>query len=119
MEVSVNSTRGVCVVGCVLVFSLSLAGFSTGPPANRNGLTGTYCTACHRTNELNSGPGNVRIVGLPAAWLPGETYELQVIVTDPVAIRFGFQLSATGANGDQAGDHLPASDGRTSVQVAT
>ena len=89
------STRAVLVVVCLLFFSQSLMGFSSGPPANRNGVRGVFCVACHRTNELNSGEGRVRIFGLPSAWLPGETYALQVMVTHPTAMRFGFQFSAS------------------------
>ena len=113
------SMRGVCVVVCLLVFSESLGAFSTGPPPNRNGLSGVFCVACHTTNALNSGPGSVTILGLPSAWLPGEAYTLQVIVSDPIARRFGFQFSATGANGDQAGELVAASDGRTQILTGT
>jgi len=73
--------------------------------------------ACHRTNELNSGDGSVRVLGLPSAWLPGETYTLRVMVSHPTAIRFGFEFSAVGPNGDQAGELIPDSDGRTFVQI--
>jgi hypothetical protein len=76
-----------------------------------------YCTACHRTNDLNSGEGSVRIEGLPANWSPGRTYTLRVVVSHPTAIRFGFQLSAIGPEGDQAGSLVPAEDGRTFVQT--
>src|SRR5215471_14911840 len=109
--------KATCVVLFVIGFSLTLGAFSSGPPPNRNGVSGVYCTACHTTNPLNSGEGSVRIVGLPSAWLPGETYDLQVIVSHPTQIRWGFELSATGSNGDQAGDLIPASDGRTRVQI--
>src|SRR5690349_19922243 len=112
-----NLIRAVWVVVCVFVFGLSGGAFSSGPPPNRNGVGGVFCTACHRTNELNSGEGSVRILGLPSAWLPGETFTLQVIVSHPTARRFGFEFSATGANGDQAGDLIPGSDGRTFVQI--
>lgn len=105
----------VCLVGCILIFSRSLAAYAGGPPANRNGLTGQFCTACHRTNPLNSGEGSVRIVGLPSAWAPGESYTLRVVVSHPTAIRWGFEFSATGANGDQAGEIVPGADGRTQV----
>lgn len=90
---------------------------SAGPPANRNGLTGVFCTACHTTNPLNSGEGSVRLLGLPSAWAPGETYELQVIVSHPSARRWGFQMSAVGADGDQAGEFIAGADERTSVQT--
>ena len=102
-------------VVCALIFNQSLRAFSAGPPANRNGVSGVFCTACHRTFELNSGQGSVRILGLPLAWSPGEIYALQVVVSDPAAIRFGFEFSATGANGDQAGDLIAGADGRTRV----
>src|SRR5438876_10859496 len=111
MEVNVVSARAVWVVVCLLLSSGSLEAFSSGPPANRNGVGGQFCTLCHRTNPLNSGEGSVRVAGLPSAWLPGETYSLQVIVSHPTARRFGFQFSATGPNGDQAGELVPASDG--------
>jgi len=116
----VISLRGVCVVGCLLIFNQNLGAFSRGPLPDRNGFSGVFCTACHTTNALNSGPGSVRIVGLPSAWLPNETYRLQVIVSDPIAIRFGFELSATGvANRDQAGVLIPSTDGRTQILEAT
>src|SRR5215472_12787077 len=89
LEATVISTRVVCLLGSLLIFSQNLGAFSTGPPANRDGLSGIYCTACHITNPLNSGDGSVRIVGLPSAWLPGETYSLQVIVSHPTARRWG------------------------------
>ena len=68
--------RVLGAVVCALIFNQSLRAFSTGPPANRNGVGGVFCTACHRTFDLNSGQGSVRILGLPAAWLPGESYTL-------------------------------------------
>jgi hypothetical protein len=111
------TTKVACVAVCVIGFSLTLGAFSSGPPPNRNGVSGVYCTACHITNPLNSGEGSVRIVGLPSAWLPGETYNLQVIVSHPTQIRWGFEMSATGPNGDQAGDLIPDPDGRTRVQI--
>jgi hypothetical protein len=68
---------------------------------------------------LNSGNGGVRLEGLPSMWVPGDVYSLRVVVTHDTARRWGFQLSATGSNGEQAGDLLPGPDGRTAVQTAT
>ena len=109
------NSRILGAVVCALIFNQSLRAFSTGPPANRNGVSGVFCTACHRTFDLNSGQGSVRIMGLPLAWSPGESYALQVVVSDPAAIRFGFEFSATAANGDQAGELIAGADGRTRV----
>src|SRR5262245_37360661 len=115
----ISTTRAVCVAMCMLACVLTVGAFSSGPPANRNGVSGQYCTACHRTNQLNSGEGNVRIDGLPPGWSPGRTYALKIVVSHPTAIRFGFQFSATGLSGDQAGDLIPGDDGRTFVQTAS
>src|SRR6267142_619799 len=113
------SIRALWAVVCLLIFSQVLQAFSSGPPANRNGVGGVFCTACHRSFDLNSGQGSVWLLGLPSAWVPGETYALQVIVTDPQAMRWGFELSAIGGGGDQAGQLIPASDGRTFVQTGS
>src|SRR5436309_5673790 len=110
--------RKILVCLWFAILSDALLARSAGPPPNVNGLTGTYCTQCHRTNGLNTGNGSVRLEGLPPAWLPDQVYTLRVVVTDSAARRYGFQLSAT-ANGSQAGDLAPASDGRTQVLVAT
>src|SRR6267143_942373 len=91
------SIRALWAVVCLLIFSQVLQAFSSGPPANRNGVGGVFCTACHRTYELNSGSGSVWILGLPSGWLPGETYALQVIEHTSVGSAIGssnvFQFS--------------------------
>ncbi|PYS54949.1 MAG: hypothetical protein DMG13_06075 [Acidobacteria bacterium] len=110
---------GIFVCLWILARNDSLQARSAGPPPNVNGLSGNYCTQCHRTNPLNSGNGSVRLEGLPSMWVPGDVYSLRVVVTHETARRWGFQLSSTGSNGEQAGDLLPGPDGRTAVQTAT
>src|SRR5213594_1183495 len=120
------TTRGVGVVVCLLgaaVVARLLVGIDTvaarsaGPPVNRNGVSGQYCTLCHTTNALNSGEGSVRVIGLPSAWLPGETYAIQVIVSHPSARRSGFQMSAVTSSGEQAGQFVVGADGRSQVET--
>jgi hypothetical protein len=103
------------VVLCSLMLGENVWANAAGPPPNRNGVSGVYCTLCHRTYPLNSGEGSVRVIGLPQAWTPGEVYTVQVVVSDPAARRHGFQFSAVGPNGDQAGELIASTDGRTAI----
>lgn len=70
--------------------------YSSGPP---NGLTGApgegNCTQCHNSYALNSGDGSLSIAG-PNEYVPGETYNLQVILADPGQSRWGFELTTRG-----------------------
>ena len=44
--------KRIVLVICVLLGGVRAAySISRGAPADRNGLNGQYCTACHRTNE--------------------------------------------------------------------
>ena len=72
-------------------------GYEDGPPPNRSGVSGITCTECH-----SGGSSAGSVDGLPSAWTPGETYALQVSVARS-AIVYGFQMTALGADGTQAG----------------
>ncbi|MCH8130082.1 MAG: hypothetical protein IIC70_09330 [Acidobacteria bacterium] len=52
---------------------------------------GANCSKCH---GVVSGPGSVEIVGLPAAYEPGVTYDLIVRVQDDTQFGAGFQFGA-------------------------
>ena len=71
--------------------------YSNGPDTAVNGVfPGINCTTgCHNSFAVNSGTGSVSVTGLPASWVPGQTYPLTVMVTPATGSRvFGFQLSA-------------------------
>ncbi len=67
---------------------------STGAPPGRTGAPpGTDCTACH-LGTANSGSGNVRIeFSSGSSYVPGQTYKVRVTLTDPVAQRWGFEVT--------------------------
>lgn len=72
-----------------------LLGRSTGPPVMRTGAPvdgGLNCTACHRGMAVNEGPGKVTINA--SGYHPGRRQTIRVIVEDPAALRWGFQLTA-------------------------
>src|SRR5512132_1133127 len=41
------------------------------------------CTSCHASFPLNSGPGSVEILGVPAEYNPGQTYPMILRVSHP------------------------------------
>ena len=75
------------------------------------------CTQCH-AGTLNSGAGSVRILlQSGAVYLPGVKQHIQVQVSDPAQVRWGFQLSArldSSPQSGQAGAFTPT-DGLTQV----
>ncbi len=69
---------------------------STGAPPGRTGAPpGDNCTGCHTSNPVNSGPGSLRIE-FPSggSYSPGSTYKVRVLLADPAATRWGFEITA-------------------------
>jgi uncharacterized protein (TIGR03118 family) len=98
-----------------------LKAHSAGPDPRYSGAPGdnvNACHSCHLGQNLNSGPGNVKIL-LPNgnSYAPGVKQHILVQVSDPQQRRWGFQMSArlksNQATG-QAGDLSPT-DGFTQV----
>jgi uncharacterized protein (TIGR03437 family) len=86
--------------------------YEYGPPPGYTAAPGDNplaCTACHNAVPLNSGPGNVKIV-LPAGntgtYVPGQTMQILVQITDSTKKAYGFQLTARMGSGNltQSGD---------------
>jgi hypothetical protein len=75
-----------------------------GPVFGHTGAPGDQgnCTACH-TGNVNSGPGNVSITGIPVAYTPGQVYPLTVTVQQNGRVRFGFQLTVIDASNNRTG----------------
>lgn len=72
-------------------------GFAGDPPNHLD------CTICHDSYAANSGDGGMQILNLPAEFVPGQTYDLQVRLEDPGQVRWGFELTVLGPAGEQAG----------------
>lgn len=94
----------------------ALCATSTNVPA---GFTGGYgeptCVACH-TGVLNPPSGSVAVT-VPTVYTPGLTQTLQVVITDPGAAAWGFELSARFTNGNQAGAFTPSNT--VAVKIAS
>jgi uncharacterized protein (TIGR03437 family) len=86
---------------------------SSGGPTKRTGAAvdgGLTCLQCHNqfAPPVNQGAG--RVLVSVNAYTPGFTYSLNVQVTDPSALRWGFQLTARVASDEtrQAGTFTPS-----------
>jgi hypothetical protein len=79
--------------------------YPNNPP---NAVTGApnegTCRNCHTSYPLNSGMGNVEILGIPDAVNAGETYQLQVRVSHPTLTRWGFEVAAKFSDHSEAGN---------------
>lgn len=74
--------------------SLLLA-YSSGPLPGRTGDFGEpNCTACHTSFPLNVPGGTLTISGVPAQYLPGQTYPISVTISRSGQARWGFELAA-------------------------
>lgn len=75
--------------------SLPLAGKTGAPPGE-----GT-CSDCHGDFAENFPGGSITLIGLPAAYTPGDTLTLGIAVARTAMIRWGFEVTALKA-GDLA-----------------
>lgn len=87
----------------LLVVASTAAAFSSGPSDGLTNAPGeANCTACHGTFPLNSGSGMLQLEGLPGSYMPGETYDLTLTLSDPDAARWGFELTVIEDAGEDA-----------------
>jgi hypothetical protein len=79
--------------------------FSSGPPDDfcGNPPDMNYCTLCHNSFPLNSGDGSLTLNGLPAAFEPGVSYDLSVVLGDPGQRRWGFELTVVNDLAERGG----------------
>ena len=109
--------NAIVIVAIVAATAGPAGAFSAGP---FDGLTGApgegVCTACHSTFPLNSGTGSLDVV-LPAAYQPGDTYDLTVTLVDPDAVRWGFELTVLSEADTTSAGTLSSIDGSTQVST--
>lgn len=83
---------------------LVAAAYKDGPVANMTGGFGEpSCHECHLDNPLNAPGGGLSIGGVPAAYAPGQSYEVTVDLTREGMARGGFEIAARFASGDRKG----------------
>jgi hypothetical protein len=86
--------------------------FSDGAPNGYSASPASFgesCLVCHASFPLNSGPGSITILDLPALYVPSQTYSLRVRIEDADQAGAGFQLSVENTSGSHIGE-LAVSD---------
>ncbi|MCC7292965.1 MAG: hypothetical protein IT449_12965, partial [Phycisphaerales bacterium] len=101
---------------CVGTATLSLG---TWVVAERSGATdghngsvgsgGANCLGCHIGGEA----GFMAIFNAPTAYLPGESYDLEVYISDSTRSGAGFQLSVEDPDGNAVGELVLSDSDRT------
>lgn len=79
--------------------------FSSVPPQNHTGATGSYCTDCHG-GTLNSAGGSVSVTGLPiGSYKAGTAYNFSITSTHsaPDRMKWGFSIAARNSAGAVVG----------------
>ncbi len=76
------------------VFTATATAYPDAPPLGRTGApTENTCASCHGT--LNDGLGGVlEISGVPASYIPGQTYTLTISLTRTGKSRWGFEMTS-------------------------
>lgn len=110
MKIDTPLVGGVWISFLVIFFIASYTFlFSSGAPAGRTGAPRvgepqepTCVDGCHASFSLNSGEGSVTILA-PAGYSPGEVFDVTVMVSDPNAVLFGFEITAKDASAEHVG----------------
>src|ERR1700761_3532968 len=96
-----TALSAVAPFAALFAFSAGPPPGSSGVPAAGNNQAGNTCDLCHSDSEggqagkLNPDElGKIELTGLPKSYVPGKSYSLEVHVSHPTAIRWGFQLTA-------------------------
>jgi hypothetical protein len=93
----------------VIAVPLAALGFKEGPYPNVTGGFGEQsCHLCHLDNTVNAPGGSLSISGVPAAFVPGATYQVTVSLSREGMRRGGFEIAARFAGGKQKGKQAGA-----------
>ncbi len=112
-----NRALRLLLAGALMLIAGSALAFSSGPPDGyTNAPDENNCTACH-SGTLNSGAGMLALDGLPEVYSPGETYDLTVTLSDPAAMRWGFELTVLDGTFTGTAGMITATDAGTQTSV--
>jgi hypothetical protein len=93
---------------------------ANGPSPSHTDAPGeTNCTACHSDFPVNSGTGSVLITGVPAYYVPNQSYTITVKTSQEDAVVYGFQLTAIDNLGRRAGTLTPPTQATPQMQIVS
>jgi hypothetical protein len=105
---SIKKITSFCALATILGIIVSTTAFTNNN--GKEGKTGSpgenACNQCHNTNAINSGGGSV-VISIPGlsngAYMPGQTYTVNVTVKKTGSAKFGFGFEALLPSGANAG----------------
>lgn len=102
--------RAALSTAMIASLAVSAQASSSNSPEYYRGVQGVVsCTACHiGGGAANSGPGSMRIEGMPAVYVPGQRYPIRIVVAQTGFKKWGFQAWAADSDGKQSGKILSA-----------
>ena len=95
----ISVVTGLWCVPAMAFSNGSPEGFSGGPSSSM-----LDCAVCHADFEVNSGPGSIGVLDLPALYVPDKVYVLRVRVEDPSKVGAGFEISVEDPAGAFIGE---------------
>jgi hypothetical protein len=108
---------GLIGFGRFFVSSDRVAASASGPSPSHTGAPNeANCTACHADFPVNSGSGELKILGLPKNYLPNQQIPLTVTL-DADATKYGFQITAIDRNGEKIGTYTLPNDDPPELQL--
>ena len=114
-----NTLLAVVAIVPVVLYAIVPGPGYTGAPGDNS--TGCIKSGCH-TGTPNSGPGSVKITASGGmTYVPGQTQQISVTITDSTEKKYGFQLTArvdSNPKTTEAGLLVRDSAGYTEVQCA-
>ncbi len=123
MRMKMRGRRAAKLLAVLVVSLIALAGLTktgidsskvsasvAGPSPSHTRAPGeASCTSCHSDFPENSGTGSVTIAGVPANYLPNQSYSVTATTSQADAVIYGFQLTAIDSTGAAVGSFtLPA-----------
>lgn len=96
----------ICLASAVIPFLIrGAAAYDDGPPDGMAGdpPSSETCLLCHSDFPLNSGAGQLALLGVPQTFTPGQSYGLTIELDDPAQQRWGFELTVLDAANEAAG----------------
>jgi hypothetical protein len=95
-------------------------GSQTGAPAAKTGSPGdnSNCTSCH-SGSATTQAGLITSTIPSSGYVPGQTYTVTASISDPISVKFGFELSPQRVNGGLVGAMMLSDVGRTKFVFGT